>query len=332
MTHDYVVATHSFLVHVTLDDDHDIVDHRLLHGTGHHYGIGLEPDGTGTFLAKHRSTELMRFRADEPYDRMETIPFPGRFKAVHQIAVHNGGVYLANSHYNSLVYRTLDGSVQHEYVFNGIDEDVNHVNSVFPCGDQVFALLNNRGKRPSEVAVLHHGDDGFTLTGLMMLWHTGCHNILLHDGILYYNASAAGRVVAVDLDRQRIIREVEFPGHTKGMSLRGDELVIGYSDVAAREARRTSRGHLAVLRAGDLEVIRGEVDLNLPSLPHPIGNVNEVRCLSGGELGHARATALDGDWGSIRLARSGALSWLRAVGNVSRNRVQRRLAESRRSA
>lgn len=329
MTINYAVATHSFLVVVSMTDQYRVADYEVLNGPGHHYGIALEGESERSFLAKHRSTELMRFNTDSPFGRRETVTLGGGLRAVHQIAHANGGVYIANSYYNSLVFEAPDASVRHEYFFNGHNEDVNHVNSVFPCGRQVFALLNNRGKRPSEVAVLEHDQNyGFRLVGVMSLWHTGCHNILVKNGILYYNASAQGRVVAVDVASQRRLAEVAFSGHTKGMSLREAKLVIGVSDVAPREARRTSRGHLAVLRASDLSLER-VIDLNFPGLSQPIGNVNEVRCISGGELGHASREPQKGEWSTLSLARHRPVPWMLTLGRLTSTRVRRRLTEGR---
>jgi hypothetical protein len=334
MTMDYAIATHSFLVVVRFNDEYDVIGHWVISDGGHHYGLAIDSDLPATLLSKQKSTKLLRFSTQDPYEYIETVPVAGRMRFVHQIAAANGGLYFTNAHYNSIVYQTIGASVHHEYFFNNKDFDYNHVNSVYPCGGQIFALLNNFRRRPSEVALLEHDTaHGFSPQRVMSLWHAGCHNLMVDDSRLYYNASADRRFVAVDLESQKVARELEFPGHTKGLSLRDDRMLVGFSDVAAREERRRSRGYLAVVDTRTLSVLR-TVDLNFPSLPHPIGNVNEIRCISGGERGHTRAQPHARDWSRMELARDGTLSWATVLGRQQTRRLAehaRRIAGGHRS-
>lgn len=316
----YAIATHSRLIAATFHEDFGAVRFRELSNAGHHYGLALDTYRPNTMLSKHRSTELIRYSADEPHERIETVPFPGRLKNVHQIAAANGGIYAANTSYNSVVYKNHSGSTHHEYFFNGHKTDINHVNSVLPCGNQVLVLLNNLRKKPSEVAVLTHDPaTGFELQHVMSLWHAGCHNLALDGEHLYYNASADCMFVAIDLERQKIDQIITYPGHTKGMSLHGDHLLVGFSEVAERRLRHKSHGYLAVIDRATLTT-RKVIDLNSDAFAGPIGNVNEIRCISGGELGHALPEAHFQDWSHLRLGQHRPLSWLMTVGKQQARR------------
>lgn len=320
MTIRYAIATHSRLITASFMEDFQAVRFRELSNDGHHYGIALDPRVPGTLLSKHKSTELLRYSTEEPHERLEAIPFPGALKNVHQIAAANDGIYAANTTYNSVVYKNLDRGTHHEYFFNGHNTDVNHVNSVLPCGDQILVLLNNLRKQPSQIAVLSHSPEaGFELRHVMSLWHAGCHNIALNGRYLYYNASADCTFVVVDLEQEKVVHKTRFPGHTKGLSVRDDHLLVGFSEVAERKLRHKTHGYLAVIDS-ETFATRKVIDLNSDSFSGPIGNVNEVRCISGGELGHALLEPPRWDWKHMRLSRKRSLSWIATVGKQQTRR------------
>lgn len=326
MHDNYAIATHSQLLVARLDERGELVSQSTLNSGGHHYGIALDPLDEGTILSKQKSSVLTRYSAESPYESLDEIHIPGRLRFVHQIAAVKGGIYLANSHYNSLVFSGHNEGPYHEFYFNGLHSDVNHVNSVYPCGHQIFVLLHNRGKKPSQIVILDHDlDRGFEYRKTLNLWHGGCHNVIVDDGRLYYNASADGRFVVIDLERQEVIKEMAFPGHTKGMSLKGDTLVLGYSDSVAREQRVSARGYLVSVSTSDLSV-RSIVDLNTVGSKGPVGNVNEVRCISGGERGHTRRGAAISEWEELRLAQARRLGWLGVVARHHGKRVRKRLS------
>jgi hypothetical protein len=131
-----------------------------------------------------------------------------------------------------------------------------------------------------------------------------------------YNASLAKRLVVVDLERERLVKKLAFAGlakdmpanagHVKGISVTEDYLMVGVSEHTSRDKRPTSMGYLGVVDRCSLSVL-AVVDLNFPGLPHPIGNINEIRCLSGGELAQSRSAPSNVDWASVRLAKSNLL-------------------------
>ena len=297
----FAVGTHSFLTSVRFTRDWDFLDMQVL-SDGHHYGIGLFDDGSERFIAKRRRREtLTAYRRSDSqahtWMASDSFNLGPDYRFIHQIALDRDRLYIANTDFNSVVRVRWGETACVKHNFNGHVTDVNHVNSVFPVGSEsVLCLLHNRGDRLSEVALLSqdpHSESSFSLVWQAPLWHTGCHNVFTDGEILAYNASAAGLFVVVDLRVQRVIRELAFPGHTKGLSVLRDYFVIGFSDHAEREKRRTTNGQLAVIDRNNLDVVR-ILDLNHAILPHPIGNVNEVRCTSHLDFGH-RALNLDVD-------------------------------------
>jgi hypothetical protein len=168
------------------------------------------------------------------------------------------------------------------------------------------------------VLLQHDFSKGLALRQRLSLWHENCHNVFFDEARLYYNASLAKRLVAVDLERERVSKKLSFAritsdmpvnsGHVKGISVTKDHLVVGVSEHTTREKRPTSKGYLAVVDRHSLSTL-AVIDLNFPDLPHPIGNINEVRCLSGGELGQSRSASSKVDWSVIRLAKSSPLAF-----------------------
>ncbi|RME47959.1 MAG: hypothetical protein D6791_04550 [Chloroflexi bacterium] len=296
-----IVSTHAKLLALDLDRHYQLANCRVL-STGHHYGIALLPQNTGSkyaFLAKHNDRVLTRYEGGSNFVVSDSVKFAGHVGYVHQIAYVNGGIYIANTERNSVVFQGLSVDVYHEYHFYGKHDDFNHVNSVFPCGESVAVLLHNRGRAPSEIIVLDHARNrGFVPKKRIELKHWGCHNVFFDAGHLYYNASQDGRFVVVDLHSKRIVRTLRFPGHTKGLAASDTLLIIGYSEHAVREARASTKGYLAVVDRMSLDVL-AIVDLNIEA---PTGNVNEIRLLSPPDQAHVGRRCAAGMLESFSLA------------------------------
>lgn len=297
----FAIATHSFLLVITLDKDWTVKEYKVLN-TGHHYGIGLCNQGKGKLICDFGGKDLIVFEKDEPFSLLGSISTGGQHGKVHQVCYANDGIYLANTEYNSIIYQSLVDKSFHEYFFDSVRYDRNHINSVFPDKQRIVVLLHNHFA-PSEVAVLRHDrTEGFQFQKRISLWHSGCHNIYLDDHRLMYNASAKGLFVTVDLPKRKIERILRFPGHTKGLCIIDKHILIGFSDHAVREARTTSRGHLAVIDKESLDIVK-TVDVNFPDLPHPVGNVNEIRCLTETDYAHYCTERINDNVTTMRLAR-----------------------------
>jgi hypothetical protein len=329
----FAVTTHSFLAVVEVDSAWQLIGYKVL-DTGYHYGVAVieeesesSPERSegqfivyrgGESVSEQNDARLMRYRQiGNSFEAVGSIPFAGEAGDVHQIAYANGGLYIANTKYNTLLFQSLEGDKRQEYVFENVRTDVNHINSVYPCGGQVYVVLHNQRRRQSELALLQHDfSNGLTLRQRLSLWHENCHNVFFDESYLYYNASLAKRLVVVDLERERVSKKLSFAGiasdmpdnsgHVKGISATKDHLVVGVSEHTTRDKRPTSKGYLAIVNRHSLSTL-AVIDLNLPDLPHPIGNINEVRCLSGGELAQSRSASANVHWSGIELARGNPL-------------------------
>lgn len=294
-----VVSSHAVLAHVGLSARWEVERLDVL-AQGFHYGTGLHEDG---FLTMVREDDLVtRYHNGGPggrYREVERFSCRGDYDDVHQVALWNGGLLVANTGRNSVDLVRLRPFSSRRHCFGAADHDVNHVNSVFPCGErQVLVLLNNKGARSSEVAVLEWDESrGFEEAGVLPLADMECHNVWSDGECLAYNASRDGAFVVLDLGTGRELCRHRFPGYTKGLAVTGGHFLVGYSDKAVRDQRETSRGYLAVVERETLD-LAACVDLNAREKYAVIGNVNEVRCLSEPDKGHG--------WGtSVALPRTG---------------------------
>ncbi|MCX7851496.1 MAG: hypothetical protein N2383_01810 [Caldilineales bacterium] len=320
----YLVATHSRLLSLKFDENWQITEMAII-GDGHHYGIALVPGNPPRIVTKHNTSDLAVYRLENNRFIQEQDFIHRDNDQIHQIAYGRNGIYIANTYYNSVTYQSFDGKTRHEYSFYGHRTDINHVNSVFPCDDLVLVLLHNRTNK-SEIFILHHDlDRGFRPKEVIRLAHIGCHNIFVDKKHLYYCASGDGRFIVVDRQKRRIIKDLHFIGHTKGLSVTDDVIVFGVSDHAEREARLTSRGRLVVLDRRRFAIIT-MVDLNGQG---NVGNVNEIRCLSAPELAHAGAREVIAGLRSFAVGRGGGLwprlarLWLELENRRRQRRVMR---------
>lgn len=286
---DLVVCSHAVLAHVGLSRDWEVERLDVL-ATGFHYGTA---PGATSFTTMVRQDNLVaEYRNGGPggrYREAGRFVCRGDFDDIHQVAVWGEGLLVTNTGHNSLDYVRFPSFETRRHFFNGHEHDVNHVNSVYPCGaEQVLVLLNNKGARPSEVTSLGWDPDrGFDRTGTLALEDVECHNVFADGDRLFYNASRSGDFVALDLAAGRVIRRHRFPGYTKGLAVTREWVIVGYSDRAERDDRANSRGYLAVIGRESLE-LEACVDLNALVERPVIGNVNEVRCLSEPDDGHGR--------------------------------------------
>lgn len=287
------VASHAVLAVVELDDRWRISRLEIL-ATGLHYGIALPPSDDRRFITMVRQDDVVatyaRDEATDRYREIDRFVCEGDFDDIHQVAWQGGGLLVANTGRNSVEFVPLGAGARLRHAFGGVQHDVHHVNSVYPCGtDQVLVMLNNRNTKPSEVAVLaRDADEGFRVTATVPLPDNECHCVFADEEVLAYNASKRGDFVVLDVRTRQELRRIHFDGYAKGLSVTRDWFLVGFSDVAVRDDRSTSRGHLGIVDRGTLELV-ASVDLNTEAHPPGIGNVNEVRCLSEPDLGHARS-------------------------------------------
>ncbi len=309
---EFIVGTHAHLIAIEVNGTWELQRLEVLN-TGHHYGIGLLDKKAATrFMVRGPGrTTLSSYErhvsdtGKSCYRKVDSsvlgeMASESEWGDVHQIASCNKGLYLTNTQSNSLVFLSDEGG-EHVYHFEGFTSDRNHVNSAFPSeSGQIVVMLHNRGRENSEVAVLEHDQNGFRLLNRIPIWDKNCHNIFVENGLLAYNASIYGDFVLVSLETGKVIQRLHFPGHTKGLSVTKDYFIIGHSEHAVRKARKFSGGTIEVIGRNRLQRI-ATVELTHEQLEVPVGNVNEIRCLSEPELGHSASTCYEINWKRLRL-------------------------------
>ena len=259
---------------------------------------------------------------------------------VHQLVCCWGGILIADTQHDRILFRSPDCS--YEWVMGAGCSDRHHINSVFPTGNRVLALLHNRRRRESQIVVLRFDPlEGFMLEAELSLWDILCHNLWVDPeaGVLLYNASLVNKLVVVDLHRDRMERRVDLSraalvlpsrkGHAKGLSVSEDYLAIGLSEATSRDQRAGSCSCMVLLDRRSLE-IAGIVRLD--DLPIPVGNINEVRRLDRTELALGLSVDPGVPWQEVRLGKGDLLfhAFRRLQGHVALPaiRLKRKLKRS----
>lgn len=285
---EFVIGTHSFLIKIILDKNFEIVNFQNL-DTGHHYGIALPEDSNKHFLAK--SFGIKRYlRNDETdvFSLKEKIMFPNNYRYEHQIAYKNDGVYVANTEFNSIGYFKLDGTQHIQHHFNNSKIDTNHINSVYPLFNDFLLVLLHNHQNKSQMVKLNHLANRFEVKEIIDLDYSGCHNIYRDDSVTIYNASQNGLLIINDTKSGKRLETFSFPDHhTKGLSLTADYIIVGHSENAEREARNFTNSYLSFISRQDFKLL-ATVNINHKDLPHSVGNVNEIRCLSEKDHAHCK--------------------------------------------
>lgn len=305
----FVLATHAYLLLATLTPDRRAAEVELVH-SGYHFGLAPLPASRllvyygGENAYQQDQRRLLTYQVGDSAEMLHSHPLLGEWGDVHQIAWANDGLYLTNTQFNTLVYQNLLTGQTDHYVFEGRRHDWNHINSIYPCGRQLFVILHNRARRESQLAILHHDPQrGLELQRTLSLWDRGCHNVFIDGDRLYYSASQVNQLVVVDLTADAVVQRLAFAGwHIKGLSAAGDVIALGLSEHTMRDRRAFTHGRLALIDRRTLALV-AEIPLSLGDPPRPIGNINEIRCLSAEELAHARPQPTPQTWEDVRLAR-----------------------------
>ncbi len=237
-----------------------------------YYGIAY--DGEHVWVAKWLPNEEVII-----YDLLtkKVLPFEAPLKSVHQITYANGGLYICNTHYNGIVYKSLTTGEEHTYTLGGaFEHDYAHPNSLWVDGTRVYVLLHNKGFRASEIAALRHYTTGFD-TGFRSeiryrLPTRDSHNIRFDRSLLTFNASVDSRVTQMDFLTGNVLRSIPLGSsdYLKGMATVGDMMLVGGTEKVPEYERYDSTSVVNIFdyrRTG----YKGAVDLG------PVGCVNEIR-------------------------------------------------------
>ena len=273
----FLAATHSGLYRLRLDDHFALqACHKLL--AGHHYALSVRPSEKKIY-SKNRDEYLNVYSASD-LTKLAEVPFPSGPAQVHQALKLANGVLLTDTLHNRITYQPSDGSTAEHFVIDDHHDDRNHVNSLCLRSGGFVAMLHNLGAGPSELLDIDFSPStGFDLRQRRSLEDTRCHNVFLDGKLCFYNASDAGAFVVRDMLHDRDVWRAEFEGHSKGLTVTTDHLVFGLSEVAVQADRGRSSSSLVVVDRS-----RRRVQQLVPILDsdsgNPIGNINELRCLS----------------------------------------------------
>ena len=160
-----VVATHGGLYVMMLNSSWE-VERSFLVDEGYHYGVtvGHTPGENSTLIYAYRGGPG---RTDKLPRQIRVWKFDGQSVEkvqyhdlnyengdIHQITQQSQGQFLlANSLYNSIDRWNPDQGVISRFHLNGLNTDVNHVNSVFAVGDLLAIMLHNFRKLESQIVV-----------------------------------------------------------------------------------------------------------------------------------------------------------------------------------
>jgi hypothetical protein len=297
------------LLRVHVSEDWTVADIETL-GRGYHYGTAIiQPSEDnvpniivyrgGESATNQTNQQLLAYGGTDT-TIVDGITLDESWGDVHQVACVADGLYLANTRHNAVTYYNWESGHREDLVIGGVHTDRHHVNSVFPTSAGIFVLLHNRGRRESEVLLARHEVAvGFEVVWAKSLWDQMAHNIYVDDRYLVYNASLARSLVVVQHATRSRVHRRRFEGHTKGLAVTSSHYVVGHSDIAPRHDRGNSSSSLLAVNRNTLE-IEAQVALQVEGLP--VGNINEVRYLSGPDKGHSAMDIPVPDFGRVSLA------------------------------
>jgi len=300
---DLLVSTHSFLLFCSFNPSLDLISIQPV-ATGHHYGICRSYGKPGCFITMTRECNAFTEYSVENNSIRKIGEYitDGKFEDIHQIADQADGILVSNTGFNRIDF-VKERLVQTSVNIGGAQSDINHVNSIFPVSDNIsLAMLHNKAKGDAEILVINRNEDKIIECGRFPVWDTGCHNIFSDGTVMAYNSSGSGDFVIIDIHTQSLRKRVHFPGHTKGLSVTEKFYIIGFSEHVQREKRLTSKGYIAFLDRENYNVVK-IIDLNVDSLPHPVGNVNEIRCISEADYSFGVNLSAQPRWKDLRMSK-----------------------------
>jgi hypothetical protein len=281
--HTLLISTHTKLLLVHLEDDLKSANVKVLESGFRYYGIANSP--YGLWVAKNtRDPESITQIVD--VHTGDSLDFETPLKDVHQITYANDGLYICNTYYNSVVYKSLTTGVEDVFTIGGeFEQDYAHPNSLWLEGSYVYVMLHNKRWRRSEIARLQHSprhgfDYGYRAELRYKLHHAACHNLRMDRAVLTYLASDDSIIMQINHLTGRPLRGVagQKGGYLHGLATLGDVFVFGSNPLVSAEERYESRSGLGFMSRGDggylhmldLTTTKGEV----------VTNINEIRVLS----------------------------------------------------
>ncbi len=169
---------------------------------------------------------------------------------VHQIAWHDGRVFLTDTGKNRIVIYTPDTGGKRFVNVGAVRKDVNHINAVLVNDGYLYVGLSNRGVLPAALLRISLENLEIALRGVDEpdLFHVAEHfpcgaATYTHDlepdnfGRIFFCVSYAGRVL--DIVSQNILLEVG--GWARGLAFGPSCLWVGTSELAGRNVRHCEK-------------------------------------------------------------------------------------------
>jgi hypothetical protein len=184
---------------------------------------------------------------------------------VHQIAWHEGRVFLTDTGKNRIVvYDTRDGGCKIANV-GEVRDDVNHINAILVHEGKLYVGLNNRGEKPAELlrlpltdfyAGLEAGTPDLAKLAEHIVFEENLHTHDLESdtqGRLFACVSYAGSVFEVSTE-EPILKVGDW---TRGLAFGPDKLWVGTSELAGRKDRHSEKldGGISLYNLPELELV-----------------------------------------------------------------------------
>ena len=285
---DFVFATHSGLYFARVGDDRKLLHSELIED-GYHYGI------TTRFDAGSNTTSVIAYRggpdvhtqteresrsyciSDTEVEKLGKSQLDDVSGHVHQFVTGpDSSIFIANTKRNSVDLWHPEKGMICRQVFDGHDSDVNHVNSIFMAGDVLAVMLHNLRKMESQVSICKFANDKIEELGRISLPDVQCHNVGVIGSQMYYNASGACGIVALDLETLKVSHRLKMDEHTKGMCSDGNKVFAGMSNYANRNERAQSSAWVVTIDPKSMKV-ESTVQFTEESRNEKVGNINEIR-------------------------------------------------------
>lgn len=282
--HRFLVSTHNHLFQLAITADLEEGSIAPIASGARYYGIARTPSGEIYVVKNTRRTEDETKIVSAQTD--EEIEFETPIKDVHQMSYGNGGLYLCNTYYNSVIFKSLRDGTEHSYTIGGVFEhDYAHPNSLWIDGIHIYVLLHNKRFRTSELCRIRHNpasgfDRGYRSEIRYKLPYQACHNIRFDGPLLTFLASENESVAQMNHLTGEMIRE--FPnsaGYIKGMTTFGEnKLLVGMNPLVPTDER-----YVCDAAVGVIDTLDGGTERCFPlKMPNGEGvaNINEIRRLS----------------------------------------------------
>ncbi len=264
-----VITSHAYLLNVIVDINNNNCLINIIK-KGFFYGLSKGFSNNFFFVYSDNKIVVLNIVGEV----IGFIKLNYNIQYVHQIIYENNGFYITSTDTNELVFYSLldKNTISFKFKANS------HINSIFTYEDKVYVLLHHKGEYNSEIFVLKHIGNKMIFEKSYKLKDKSCHNIFIEKNTLYYNASEAGDLVAVNLANFQEYIRLHIGSYNKGLSVTASHFIVGISEQTQRDKRKTSKSEIVIINRKKMKIIK-KIPLILDNLSF-IGNINDIKCLN----------------------------------------------------